>query len=416
MQYFDFINNEDKKKIFMIEPRVFSRDEDKELLQYALGAALYMPATKKTIPEDIILGKLKHAKAIVICLEDAIGDDEVESAKVMLRNHLRKLNNAIREKCINYEDVPLLFIRVRNPNQINEIKNSLKEELKIITGLVFPKFSYNNGKNYFKELEDLNNVLNKKLFGMPILETADIINHETRKESLCKINEILDTYNDLVLNIRIGATDFSGMFGIRRGWDVTVYDIQVIRDCITDIINRFGRASNNYVISAPVWEYFSNGDRVLKPKLRSTPFREIFGNPGIEIRSKLVDRYIDGLIHEVLLDKSNGLVGKTIIHPSHIIPVQSLYVVTHEEYVDALNILEKNDGKLGVFKSVYSNKMNEVKPHTNWAKKILKRAKIYGVYNQNQEFVSLMKLAVQNPMKKRKGEHFDRCNKLQYNR
>lgn len=395
MRYFDFLSNKDMEKIFKCQPELFSRDSEKELLQYSLGATLYIPATRSNIGEDIISGKIK-AKSIVMCLEDAIGDKEVDEAEKKLAEHLNKINVAIKDNIINYENLSLIFIRVRNPDQILNMRKNCGDSLRLITGFVFPKFTYCNGIEYLKKLKILNKELNKKFYGMPILETEDIINNETRKESIDKISGILNEYRDLILNIRVGATDFSGIFGIRRGYDLTVYDIHVIRDCITDIINRFGRGKNNYVISGPVWEYFSSGDRVLKPKLRLTPFKETYGKSGIKIRAKLVDKYIDGLIQEVLLDRVNGLIGKTIIHPSHVIPVQALYAVTHEEYIDALNILQNNDGGIGVFKSVYSNKMNEVKPHTNWAKKILQRAKIYGVYNNNQDFISLMKLAVES--------------------
>ncbi|WP_252187697.1 HpcH/HpaI aldolase/citrate lyase family protein [Anaeromonas frigoriresistens] len=395
MRYFDFLSDEDRKKIFIHEPQQIDKDLDKESLQYALGATLYIPATKDYIAEDIISNKIK-AKSIVICLEDAIGDSQIELAYEGLTKQLNNIQEAINKEKIQRDKLPLLFIRIRNSDQILNIMKKCKSNLEFIVGFVFPKFSWNNGSDYFEKLKILNNELNRKFYGMPILETEDIINMESRRDSLNKINEILNENKDLVLNIRIGATDFSGIFGIRRGYDVTVYDIHVIRDCITDIINRFGRSNNNFVISGPVWEYFFSGDRVLKPKLRVTPFRKNYGLNGAEIRSKLVDKYIDGLINEVLIDRANGLIGKTIIHPSHIIPVQSLYVVTHEEYTDALSILEKNDGNIGVFKSDYSNKMNEIKPHTNWAKRILKRAKIYGVYNINQDFISLMKIAVRN--------------------
>jgi citrate lyase beta subunit len=225
---------------------------------------------------------------------------------------------------------------------------------------------------------------------MPILETADILYKETRIGALNGIREILDEYNDLVLNIRVGATDFSSLFGIRRGYDMTIYDISVIRDCIADILNYFTRVDKGYVVSAPVWEYFSSGDRVLKPQLRRSPFEEAYGSEGIEIRRELLNAYLDGLIREVLLDKANGFMGKTIIHPSHIAPVQALYVVSHEEYMDALSIIKNNDGSVGVMKSQYENKMNEIKPHLNWAKKILKKSKIYGVYHEGQNFTSLL--------------------------
>ena len=206
------------------------------------------------------------------------------------------------------------------------------------------------------------------------------------------MNEILDKYKDYILNLRIGATDFSSIFGIRRGYDTTIYDIHIIKDCIVDIINNFGRFERDFVISGPVWEYFTSGESILLKSSPRTWFKKNYGIDGLKKRSLILDKYIDGLIYEVLLDKANGLIGKTVIHPSHIMPVQALYVVTHEEYMDALSIIDSHESNQdgGVFKSYYSNKMNEVKPHYNWAKRIMKRAHVYGVYNQDKEFINLL--------------------------
>jgi len=390
MRYFDSLTEKQNKKIFMIKPQDIDRDGAKELISYALGATLYMPVTREKIADEIIERKNRHLKSIVLCLEDAIGDKEVEKGENMLYNHMKKIYEAIENQEIKYHDLPFIFVRVRNFEQISRIHNLCGKTLTMLTGFALPKFSYHNGEQYFNEIENISNQLNRKIYGMPILETKDIIHWETRRESFEKINKILEKYHELVLNIRIGATDFSSFFGIRRGFDITIYDIHVIRDCIADIVNNFGRMDREYVISGPVWEYFSSGDRIIKPKLRTTPFKEVYGHDGLKLRSRLLDKYLDGLIYEVLLDKANGLTGKTVIHPSHILPVQSLYVVSHEEYMDALNILENSNGNIGVMKSSYSNKMNEIKPHLNWAKKILKRSEIYGVLNENQEFINLL--------------------------
>lgn len=389
MQYFKYLSQEKRKAVFFIEPEHFSREDDKGLVSYALGATLYMPGTRDNIAEDIILRKNNGLTSIVFCLEDAIHDFEVEEAEINLSENLKKLYFAVKSGEIQDSDIPFIFVRVRHAEQILKFADLAGNALSMMTGFVFPKFSYHNGRNYFEALEEINRFAEKKLFGMPILETPDIICWETRKDSLNKINKILDHYEERVLNIRIGATDFSGIFSIRRGVDVTVYDIQVIRDCITDIINNFCRMDRDYVVSGPVWEYFLSGDRVLKPRLRITPFTERYGEAGTQLRSKLLNQYLDGLIYETLLDKENGLIGKTVIHPTHILPVQSMYAVSYEEYADALNILENNE-KTGVVKSVFNNKMNEIKPHTNWAKKILRRSRIYGVFNKNKEFVNLL--------------------------
>ena len=44
-----------------------------------------------------------------------------------------------------------------------------------------------------------------------------------------------------------------------------------------------------------------------------------------------------------------------------------------------------SDGLIGVQKGYKDNKMNEVKTHTNWAKKIVGRAVIYGVFEEEKE-------------------------------
>ena len=57
---------------------------------------------------------------------------------------------------------------------------------------------------------------------------------------------------------------------------------------------------------------------------------------------ELIRKDLDGLIREVALDKANGLIGKTVIHPSHVAAVHALSVVTLEEYTDAIDILGTN--------------------------------------------------------------------------
>ena len=190
---------------------------------------------------------------------------------------------------------------------------------------------------------------------MPILETPEVIYKETRLEELLKIKKVLDDYRDLVLNIRIGGTDFSGIYGLRRSAKVTIYDVIVINDCIGDIINMFKR--DNYVVSAPVNEYFKDN--------------------------------LEVLIREINLDKVNGLLGKTAIHPKQVGIINSLMVVSKEEYLDAEAILISESD--GVIKSAYSNKMNEVKPHLKWAEEIKLLSKITGVLNDGRDFRDILK-------------------------
>lgn len=369
----------------------FDRSTGKDILAHALGSTLYMPATRSEIAEEIISRKNEGLISMVICLEDAIGDNELGTAENNVIEQIKILDSAVKEGRIHDECIPLIFVRVRAPEQITVLSERLGNAINILTGFVFPKFSQINGWDYFNTLHSINSNLERPLYGMPILETSDIIYIESRLNSLVAVKQILDQFSQIVLNIRIGGTDFSNLFGIRRGCDTTIYDITVIRNCISDIINLFCRAEDEYVVSGPVWEYFTySGVRALKPQLRESIFENEHGNEGKELRSLIINHYMDGLIREVLLDKANGLTGKTIIHPSHITPVQALNVVTYEEYADACSILDNNNGNLGVIKSGLNNKMNEIKSHTNWAKKIIKKSKIYGVFNENHNFTSLL--------------------------
>ncbi|MDQ7096881.1 HpcH/HpaI aldolase/citrate lyase family protein [Desulfosporosinus sp. PR] len=391
MKHFSYLTPENQKITFFKGPEPFNKHTPRSLLSHALGATLYMPGTRETIAQEFIRKKNPGLVAAVVCLEDSIADSEVILAEENLTAQIRRLGQAIAEEELASEDLPLIFIRVRTPDQVLKLVDKIGKYSGLLTGFVFPKFS-SDSYRYLEVLGDLNSQASDRFYGMPIIESPKVIYRETRLQELLEIKGLLDAYQDLILNVRIGATDFSGLFGIRRGPDVTIYDITVIRDCIADILNIFGRIESDYVLSGPVWEYFAGEGRVLKPLLRRSPFEEFQTSPGhnrTNVRQQLLNKYMDGLIREVILDKENGLIGKTVIHPSHLIPVHALYVVGYEEYLDALAILEQGYGQQGVLKSHYANKMNEPKPHYHWAQKILLRARNYGVYNEQQNFVSL---------------------------
>jgi citrate lyase beta subunit len=392
VRYFNYLTQDGREATFFKAPESFDKKTPRAILSYALGATLYMPGIRETIANDIITRKNRGLASTVFCLEDSIGDSEVLFAEGNLVDQVQEIHKALGNQEIEPDDLPLVFIRVRTPEQIMRLIERMGDSSKIITGFIFPKFT-SESYQYFEVIKSINNQSTGPFYGMPIIESPQAIYRETRLKELMETKRLLDSYRDFVLNVRIGATDFSGLFGIRRGPDVTIYDITVIRDCIADIINIFGRVESDYVVSGPVWEYFANGGRVLKPQLRKSPFEEfhdVNGCNGTKIRSQLLNKYVDGLIREVILDKENGIIGKTIIHPSHILPVQSLYTVAHEEYLDALSILENSQDQLGVIKSHYTNKMNELKPHYNWAQKILLRAKNYGVFHEQHNFICLL--------------------------
>lgn len=257
MRLFSDIPGEKINKMFYKKPGYFNKRSDRELLSYALGATLYMPATRPNIHQDLLSKKHAGLSSMVICLEDAIGDDEVELAENLLCSELENLSSDLVKGLCEEEDLPLIFVRIRSYEQLMRLKSRIPNGMHLLTGFVLPKFSPAEGCKILTEIKELNSH-GYCLYAMPILETKEIIQKETRLEELIGIKKVLDQYFELILNVRIGATDFSGLYGIRRNSDTTVYDIAVIRDCISDIINIFLRADQPYVISGPVWEYFSS--------------------------------------------------------------------------------------------------------------------------------------------------------------
>lgn len=329
----------------------FNKFSSREVLQYAIGGLLYMPATRMKIVQDILEKKNEDIKSICLDLEDSVGDDTVEEAVLMLRSTLSKLYQAVEDNVLSLSDLPLIFVRVRSPQQLKELKDTLtNEQFSVLTGFNFPKFDRSNAAEYLRTFDELRNTVPTKLYFNPILESKSIMYRQNRMNELSYLQRKLSGFSDNILNIRVGATDFCNIFGIRRKMNQTIYDIGVVADCFTDIINFFGK---NYVVAGPVWEYFDS-----------------HGEDGLWKR---------GLEKELGLDKLNGFFGKTSIHPVQLPVIAESNVVDEEDYRDAQNIMGMSNGLIGVAKGHGGNKMNEVKTHSHWAKKIIAQANIYGV-------------------------------------
>lgn len=349
----------------------------------ALGATLYVPATRADLTATIVRRADRGVCSMVIDLEDAVADHEVEFAK---QQTVRALDELAARRGPN----PMLFVRVRDADTVPELLDRLGAGAQVLTGFVFPKFDSSSAPKYLAALTAAAARTERPLYGMPVLESAALVHRQTRDSELTQIAACLAEVRERILAVRIGATDMCATFGIRRDRDLTIYDVRVIADVIADIVNYLGRADDSgFVITGPVWEYFADHERMFRPLLRTAPFEE---SDAVPFRSYLVSRDLDGLLREITLDRANGMQGKTVIHPSHVAAVHALSVVTHEEYSDALDILQAEVG--GVAASGYRNKMNEMRPHRNWARNTLTRARVFGVAKKGVSFVDLLSALV----------------------
>lgn len=344
-----------ENKNYLVEPISWNKHSQKEILQYAVGALLYMPATNIKIYDDIISKKNKNIKSLALCLEDALGDDMQKEGEQSIKYILKNLYLSVKEGLLLIDDIPLIFVRVKYVGQMRRLQKILgTRALSMLTGFILPKFDKHNVVKYMEEFKEVQEDSKQHLYIMPILESKDAMFKQLRMENLMFIYNQLKPFSNHVLNMRVGATDFSNLFGIRRKMHVPIYNISVVADALSDILNVFLR---NYVCSGPVFEYF-----------------------GLE--SETV--WQNYMLNEVEMDKMNGFIGKTCIHPNQLGIVQNAYIVSEEEYTDAMSIVGTATDLVAVKKGYGGNKMNEAKAHINWAKKTLLLANIYGVEKDNE--------------------------------
>lgn len=314
-------------------------------LKYKVGALLYSPALNRKVADSIIAEKFYRPYSLALCLEDTIADDSVEFAEKQLGATLKRLLEASSDK--NFY-MPMIFIRVRSSEQLLRLWEELANCSELITGFIFPKYSVGNADSYNGAMRTINSEANRTVYMMPILESRDIVEYSTRHTVLSDLKSKIDSVKDIILNIRVGGNDFSNEFASRRHYDETIYDILPISQLLSDILTVFSR---EYVVSGPVWEFFSSDNEEWKCGLRN----------------------------ELKLDKVNGFIGKTVIHPKQISVVNEALKVSHKDYEDAKKILNWDETGLQVGKSFTGERMNEVKTHINWAYKTITLAEIYGV-------------------------------------
>ena len=335
--------------------------DEKERLSYSLGGLLYAPAMNVKVVQKVRDGVWKNLKSLAFCLEDTIKDECLEEAQMCLKEVLRGLAE------LDKAQLPLIFIRIRTPEHMKKAMKLYEEYKSIITGYILPKFDLSNSDEYIELIKECNADRNgKTTYIMPIFESRMIADVVTRVSTLARLKECLDSVKDYVLNVRVGGNDFCNLYGVRRSVNQTIYDIGVIRDIFVDIINIFGA---DYVVSGPVWEYFGTS------------------------RDGRWDR---GLINELELDRLNGFIGKTAIHPVQLPVIFDSMKVKKSDYDDAMSILNWNNGALGVAKSENGTRMNEVKVHGKWARKIAILGEIYGIKEDRNE--NMVKPLVQHSL------------------
>lgn len=287
----------------------------------SLGATLYMPATRQDLWSVVKGDKFPELRSLVICLEDAVTEIDLDYAKQNLKNLLLQLKQEPKN-----EAHPLLFIRPRHLEMAKEL--SQWDDLAYIDGMVLPKFGLNN-------ILAWKNILPTFLKLMPTLETAESFDIVATRE----LRQALAQDFHPILTLRIGGNDLLNCLALRRPENISIYQTP-IGNLIAQLCGQF--LPYGFALSAPVFEHFS----------KTQLFQE-----------------------ELYLDLQHGLSGKTIIHPSQIALVHQAYQVNESEFKQAQEILS-HDAK-AVFS--FQGSMLEPATHKRWAMRIIERAEIFGI-------------------------------------
>ncbi|KVC65273.1 HpcH/HpaI aldolase/citrate lyase family protein [Burkholderia stagnalis] len=296
----------------------------KVISPFALGATLYMPATRGDMLDMVFGSKLPELRSLVVCLEDAVAEIDVEHALANLQALLMRIDARGGRPV----DGPLLFVRPRDA-EMGAVLNDWPL-MKHVDGFVVPKLTLNSLRRWERAVD------NPDLLLMPTLETADVYN----PGAMVELGQALKaSLNERILALRIGGNDLMGCLGLRRHPARTLYDtpMSYVIPMLAGVMGAQG-----FSLTAPVFEQLAT------PAL---------------------------LTAELELDIAHGLVGKTAIHPRQISLIQDTLRVSLEDLNTARLIVDRD--ARAVFK--HNDAMCEPATHHKWATHILERAKWLGV-------------------------------------
>ena len=316
-----------------------------EISGYDVGALLYCPANAhKDIINALKNETFSRPFSLAFCLEDTVREDAVEEAEQELYRTLSQIAAAGKEREFY---LPLIFIRVRSPQQMRKLTDLYCEFSGILAGFILPKFFIENCDAYLQAIQEINSAHGPGYRYMPIFESTSMIDLNHRYANLTLVKERLEEVSDQILNIRVGGNDLCHAFGLRRHVNNTIYDIRPVADLLTDIVTVFAR---QYIVSGPVWEYYAGSG------------------------------WDSGLRRETELDLLCGFVGKTVIHPRQITVVNECLKVSAEDYEDACRILNWSaDSPQLVASSAEAKRMNEYNTHVRWAERMIQLSGRYGI-------------------------------------
>ena len=293
------------------------------IIPAALGATLYVPATRSDLIAIATGAKYPNLRSVVFCMEDAVRPQDVPLALL----NLKQLFAYLRAEGMARKAGPTLFVRPRDDDMLSQIMQLPGAAL--IDGIVIPKATADSVPSYVAVMPFDHHYI------MPTIETRDAFDLWQMR----RLREQLIVLQHRVLAVRIGGNDLLKLLGARRSAKRTAYE-GPLGPIIASLATTF--LPWGFAMSAPVFEHLHN-TALLK--------------------------------EEVERDLEHGLLSKTAIHPLQVDIIHDAYRVLETES-NAAHALGAENAP-AVF--AMNDAMCEPSTHEPWAESILKRASLFGI-------------------------------------
>ena len=291
---------------------------------YSLGATLYMPVLHPRVA-DILHGRVSPpAGSVVLCLEDALAEEDVSDGLSRLDILLRDLPDQLPVRA---------FLRPRNRAMAQDL--CARAAGTAIDGIVAPKVLTDTLPEWLAMAHATG------LSITPTLESATFFD----SGQIVAIRDVLDDHasdEGRIAAIRIGGNDLLSSMGLRRTRGMMSWDgpLAWVLSMVSSILTSAG-----HPVAAPVFDVIDD---------------------------------LETLRREVEQDVAAGFVSKTIIHPAQAPVVAEAFHVSPDELESARAILDARA------KAVFQvgGVMCEPATHAAWAERTVSRARFFGMVDK----------------------------------